>query len=601
MFGALLYLRLMSFRNWVLQRLKGLRQPKQLAGSLAFAFYFWFFFLRHGAAAVPSGRNLPPTGAAPLLDATAVASAALPTHWLPAAMAFGAMALLVFVALIWIVPTQRAALGFSEAEIAFLFPAPVTRRSLVHFRLISGQLRSLVGATIMMLISNRWSFLGGNPLTHALGWWFVFSALNLHYSGANFTLTRLSDAGLGAIGRRLLALGLLAAVFAVTFWRLPAPLRLPAANDAAALRPLTDWIATLTATAPLSWVLWPFQLVLGPFLAADLRLFLLALGPAVLVIVAHYLWVVKAAVAFEDASIDYAQKRTARIAAWRSGQRRFGSAPTGGRPAPFRLADRGRAEFAFLWKNLLSTWPYFNLRVLLGSTAVIVAGCTWMMTHPAWRGVLPAIGVAAAMAGGYLLIVGPQFARQDIRSDMAQADILKTYPLPGWQIVLGELLTPVVILTGLLWLALLTMVLAFDPAQARFAWLTPAVRITGALWLAAITPAIVALQLLVPNAAALVFPAWFQASRFRGGGPEVAGQRMIFFFAQLITMAVALLPAAAFAALLIFILQPFVGPALAVSAGGVAVLAILGGELWCGLWLLGQRFEHYDLSGEPRS
>ena len=318
-------------------------------------------------------------------------------------------------------------------------------------------------------------------------------------------------------------------------------------------------------------------------------------------IVVHYLWVVKTAVAFEDASIDYAQKRTARIAAWRSGQRRLGGAPAGGRRGPFHLGGTGRVELAFLWKNLLSTWPYFNLRILLGSAAVIVAGCTWMTTHPAWRGLLPAIGVGAAMAGGYLLIVGPQFARQDIRSDLTHADILKTYPLPGWKIILGELLTPVFILTGLLWLALLTMALALDPAQVRFSWLTPPLRITGAIWLAVITPPVVMLQLLVPNAAALVFPAWFQASRFRGGGPEVAGQRMIFFFAQLITMAIALLPAAAFAALLIFILQPFVGPALAVSAGGLIALAILAGELWCGLWLLGQRFEHYDLSGDPRA
>ena len=40
---------------------------------------------------------------------------------------------------------------------------------------------------------------------------------------------------------------------------------------------------------------------------------------------------------------------------------------------------------------------------------------------------------------------------------------------------------------------------------------------------------------------------------------------------------------------------------LAVSAGGLIALAILAGELWCGLWLLGQRFEHYDLSGDPRA
>lgn len=599
MLNALIYLRLTSFVNWGWRRLKGLRQPKQLVGLLAFAGYIWFFFFRHWSDAPParSSRRL---GAEEMLGVTDAVSAALPAHWLPAALAFGAVALLVFVALMWIVPTQRAALGFSEAEIAFLFPAPVTRRALVHFRLLSGQFRSLVGATVMMLISNRWSFLGGNPLTHALGWWFVFSALNLHYSGANFTLTRLSDAGLGAIWRRLLALLLLAGTIAPTFWRLPPATRFPAWDDAAALRPLTDWIIAFTTTAPVSWVLWPFKLILGPFLAADARAFYLALGPAILVIGAHYFWVVKAAVAFEDAAIDYAEKRSARLTAWRS-EGRFGGVPALARRAPFRLAGTGRAEVAFLWKNLLSTWPYFNLRSLFVAAGIITAAGSWMMTQAAWRGFLPAIGGGAAMFGVYLLIIGPQFARQDIRSDLPHADMLKTYPLPGWQIVLGELLTPVFILTGLLWLALLTAAIALQPGQLRADWLTPPLRVTVAAWLAVLTPALVTLQLLVPNAAALVFPAWFQSSRARGGGPEVAGQRMLFFFAQLLTMVLALLPAAAFAALLIFILQPFIGPAWAVNAGGIAVLTIIAAEVWCGVWLLGERFDKYDLSGDQRT
>ena len=34
----------------------------------------------------------------------------------------------------------------------------------------------------------------------------------------------------------------------------------------------------------------------------------------------------------------------------------------------------------------------------------------------------------------------PQLLRQDLRSDLLNADLLKAYPLPGWQIVLGEVL-----------------------------------------------------------------------------------------------------------------------------------------------------------------
>lgn len=596
MLGALLYLRLTSFKNWLRVRGKNLRQPKQLAGAVMFGLYFWFFFLRPGGAARP--LPMPNRAIAEKALASTHVALALPADWLPAATAIGALALLVFATLIWVLPTQPATLGFTEAEIAFLFPAPITRRALIHFRLLSAQFRSLVGATVMMLISNRWSFLGGSPLTHAIGWWFVFSALNLHYGGAGFTLTRLSAAGIGTIGRRTLILAFVAGVIAITVWRLPPAARLPVVDDASLTRPITDWIAGFASAPPLGWLLWPFKLVLGPFLAPDLRVFLLALGPALVVVVLHYRWVVMAAVAFEDAAIDQAQKRSARIAAWRSGQRRFGSAPVKARRGPFSLPGRGRPELAFLWKNLLSTWPYFNLRVLFGCAAVIVGAGIWLRHQPAGHAFVPGLGIGAAFFGVYVLVIGPQFARQDIRSDLGHADILKTFPLPGWQIVLGELLAPAAILTGVLWLALLVVGVALP--TLKFAWLTPPLRVVCGGWLALGMPLLVTLQLLVPNAAALIFPGWFQTHRTRGGGPEVAGQRMLFFFAQTLTMVLALLPAGLFGWLLIFILWPFIGPAFAISVAAVVILAVLAGEVWCGIWLLGQRFERLDLSAELR-
>jgi hypothetical protein len=583
----------------MIARVRRLRQPKYLLGAVVGCAYFYFFFFRN--LGTDRTHRMPSAATAEAMRAIEAANAALPVDWLPATTALGALALLVFITFMWVVPTQRAALGFTEAEIAFLFPAPISRRALVHFRLLSSQLRSLVGAAVMMLFSNRWTIVGGNALTHAIGWWFIFSTLNLHFSGANFTLTRLTDAGLAAWRRRTAVLAAIIAVFAVTIVRLPADVQLPPMGAEIDLRSATDWLVALTATAPLRWLLLPFTVVLGPFLAVDPLDFLLALAPAVLVITVHYLWVVRSAVAFEDASVDYAQKRGARIAAWRSGQRQMRTASSRGRPGPFRLASTGRAEVAFLWKNLLSTWPYFTTRVLLISAAVIIAAIWWLSAQPAGASVLPSVGLMASFFAAYTLIVGPQFARQDIRSDLIHADVLKTYPLPGWQIVLGELLTPIVILTGVLWLTLLIIALTFQPTGMGFAWLTPSVRVACAIAMAAVIPALVTLQLLVPNAAALLFPGWFQLSRTRGGGPEVIGQRMIFFFAQVLTMVLALLPAAGMAALLIFILQALIGPIAAVGLAAFAVLVVLIGEAWCGLWWLGERFDRLDLSTELRS
>lgn len=592
MLGALLYLRFTSFRNWLGTRARRLREPKYAFGAVVGCAYFYFFFFH---AMGGSGNSPRPT--VPAMDNAGAA--------LPMAAAVGALLLFGCMAAMWIVPTRRAALGFSEAEIAFLFPAPITRRALVHFRLLSAQSRSLAGATVMMLFSNRWGFLGGNALTHAIGWWFVFSTLSLHFNGAAFTLTRLADRGLGAWRRRVLVLAVILVVLAATVASLPVEGRFPGAGPGLSLQPLVDWLVALADTRPLGWVLWPCRILLAPFLAATLPAFLAALGPALLIVTAHYLWVVRTAAGFEEASFDYAQKRGARLAAWRSGGRGVGDLPTAGRVEPFRLPGAGRPEIAFLWKNLLSTWPYFTLRVFAAAVVLVAAGCWWLASQPAWRGLLPGLGASALLCGAYTLIIGPQFARQDLRGDLLHADTLKTYPLAGWQIVLGELLTPAAILTGLLWLAVLLAALAFAVGQPPLPWLTPSVLSIGSLTLAVTAPLLVSLQLLVPTAAALLFPGWYQAGRTRGGGPEVLGQRMIFFFAQTLTMVLALIPAALVAALPLTAaaLLQITGPAFLLAAGATGallLLVVLAAEVGGGVWLLGRQFDRLDLSIGPQ-
>ena len=82
---------------------------------------------------------------------------------------------------------------------------------------------------------------------------------------------------------------------------------------------------TLLDGSVLGWLLRPFKLVVAPILAVDGSGFLRAFGPALALMGMHYLWVLRMEVSFEEASLDLAQKRSAKIAAWRSGQRRFDS------------------------------------------------------------------------------------------------------------------------------------------------------------------------------------------------------------------------------------------------------------------------------------
>src|SRR4030095_9193157 len=75
---------------------------------------------------------------------------------------------------------------------------------------------------------------------------------------------------------------------------------------------------------------------------------------------------------------------------------------------------------------------------------------------------LPAVGVLTVLLTGYSVLLGPAVLRQDLRQDLANADILKMYPLRGWQVVLGELLAPATILTGVQWCLVLLSAATFS-------------------------------------------------------------------------------------------------------------------------------------------
>ena len=154
-------------------------------------------------------------------------------------------------------------------------------------------------------------------------------------------------------------------------------------------------------------------------------------------------------------------------------------------------------------------------------------------------------------------------------------------------------------------LCLLAAALALRPTGALAATLTPATRVALTLGIAALTPLVCALQLLILNGATILFPAWFQTMRSPGpgsggGGIELMGQRLIFVFGQFLVVLTALLPAVIAATALIFATQWLIGAPAAIALATTVVLGVLGAEVGCALWWLGERFEHLDLSAELR-
>jgi len=583
MIGALVYLQFTSLKNAARRRLQRLRQPRYLIATIVGLAYFYFFFFRRAAY---RGAYDGPPGMAPV------------NIGLMAGLSVAVLIMAVRIVYTWIFSVERAALAFTEAEVAFLFQAPVSRRVLVHFKLLKSQLRILFLALLFSLLSNRFSFLGGNFGTHAAGWWILLSTLELHGIGASFTRERLLDLGLNPVRRRVLLGGALALFGVVTWWWLRRHLPAPPAVELTHVAALFTWLQGVLALPPLSWVLAPFRWVLGPFFAPDGPAFLRALGPALLVLGAHYVWVIRSEVAFEEASIDLARRRAERVAALRSGSWRGRHRPARRRREPFALRPRGPAPVAFLWKNLISAGPWFYPRNWLLISAAVLGVVGWLAVDPAYRPWLKFVQAVILPVSIWVLIAGPMLMRREVRLMMERLDVIKSHPLRGWQVVLGEMLAPIVLLTSVEWLVLAVVAVCFGALTGKLA--TAALLTSlGAVGVGLLVPPVVGLMVAIPFAATLYFPGWMSAVGQTGGGMEVIGQRLIFAGGYVLVLVVALLPAALAAAVPYFVVQWLAGmQAPALLAGAVAASLVLIGELAAVVWWLGGRYERFDLSTE---
>jgi hypothetical protein len=575
---ALAYLQWTSLTGRVRQRLRRLRQPKYLVGAIAGAAYMYFFVFRHfigmhGGRAASGFAQMPPEFRALLAPLAAVA-------------------LLLVLASAWVLPSDRAALRFTEAETDFLFPAPISRTGLIHFSVLRAQLAIFVSVFLMSLLLRRGGAVGVNPLQYATALWLLLATVRLHFLGASFTRERLLDLGVRPLWRRVGVVALLVALALGLFaW---ARLQAPPPADA---RGIAGWVGGLLERGPAAIVLAPLRWIVAPLLATGVAAFAHAVPAALALLALHYAWVVRSQVSFEEASVTLARKRAETRSAMREGRFRFGRKAARARKAPFALAPRGPAATAFLWKGLIAAGPFWRLRTLAIASAAVLALTWWLGASPVRAPLLKVVGGVSLGIAAWATVTGPMLVHRGLRETLDRLDVLRAMPLRGWQIAFGQLLTPVAMLVPAQWLLLLAGALAFVGTPG-LPWLTPA--LVGALGIAALllAPAICLLMLCVPFAGVLLFPGWSAGGR--GGGVDVMGQRLIFGGVYLVTLALSLVPAALVAALLLFLLRTFGGLPLAVGVAAIAASAVLGAEVTLLVRWLGHRIERFDVSTELR-
>ncbi len=182
--------------------------------------------------------------------------------------------------------------------------------------MLRSQTAILFTTVILTLVSGRG---GGHPWLRMAGWWLILSLLNLHLLGSSFARTLLLEHGISNWLRRVAILAVaLALAITVVVWarRTLPPLDLSQLQDFDAVK---DYFQKVLASGPVPYLLYPFRLVVRPCLAPNLAAFLSALPPVLLLLILHYVWVIRSNVAFEEASVEASRKLAEKLSAMRAG------------------------------------------------------------------------------------------------------------------------------------------------------------------------------------------------------------------------------------------------------------------------------------------
>jgi hypothetical protein len=612
-----------TVRNRLRAQARRLRSPRYLVAVAIAILYIVLLNHRSAGGAGGVGSVLPRSAGPGTLRAVT------------ALTAFG-FALLV--AKWWLIGSSNSALAFSAAELQFLFPAPMSRRQLVLYKVWRLQIGLLATAFFVAIILHGAGAGLASPL-RMVSLWVFFSVLSLHQMAAGLVREGAMQRGRGL---RHNALPIVVAGSAALILLVTALRAWPGARSLAELPSAVLHVGTALGAPLPAAILWPFRMVLAASYAATPRAWLAALWPAVILMLLHIVWVLRADAVFEDAAVEASARRAVRLAARRarvgggaypvpsvadsvgisiakvsgsfaaiSGTRRpFVPGTVRTRRFVLPLGPLGDPSVAVLWKNTLALARGTRFRTIF---ITIIALCIIISIF--WQAGLlghgdvhngTALLATLAITGVYFLIVmGPLTVRNDLRQDLLHLDVLRTLPLSGTSLVFAEIVSSTLALTLGQWLLLIGAygLLAWngdapsataDPASH---YLTAMTRDAEFLIGFVALPFINCASLFVQNTAALLFPAWIRLGGTGSGGLEVFGQRILTVGASLVGLAVLLTPPtlAAFAVVI-----PITGDGPpdpgAIVAGIVAAVVVAVVELSAGIYWLGRWFDTTDPS-----
>jgi hypothetical protein len=339
----------------------------------------------------------------------------------------------------------------------------------------------------------------------------------------------------------------------------------------------------------------PFELLSEVAFAGGRTEWLRALPFALGLLLLHIALVARANVAFEEISADASVRVAKKLARFR--ERGLRSEPRSSastiRGTRLPLSPHGSPAMAIVWKNALAflrsmkgTSPWLLL-ILAGPIVVV-----FMVSTTADFAQEAVLGTAAMLLV-WSVILGPRFVRNDLRGDLTQLSLLKTFPLSGARSVAAEVASATLSLTVV---QALVVIVAF--VVLLFSADPPATLLDRSMVLIA-APfaffAINAVNLSIQNGATLMFPAWMSLGMNRSAGVEAMGQNMLMALASIVLLACSLIPAAV-TGTIVYLLLSGADLRTRIAALVLAAIATLLAEVAGFTIVLGKLFERTEPS-----
>lgn len=260
---ALLYLVFRSYRGRLKSRLSRMKNPRYLVGAIFGAAYIWIFF----------GRRL------------SSGAIQLPEQFVVMIAPVGGSILLALFSIQWLLVLRDGGLNLTENEMDLLFPAPLSKRALLHYHYLKAQFGLLIASMVMVLFMR--------PVLGMSGYWLGVALVWLLFNALLFQQTALDFLSLGLV--RSWAMRSVQLLLGLIF------IMAAAANGFGTLI-YKDQAAPLWLIVA-QWVTTPLQWIARGFVGGTLQSAITAVFTLLAIMSLYYLITIAQDVSFEDSSL----------------------------------------------------------------------------------------------------------------------------------------------------------------------------------------------------------------------------------------------------------------------------------------------------------